>query len=480
MAAGGGRRLAVGSLSLVLVAGLSAYAVADATGRVPGPLTQDPVPLPYPELVTAPGAQPPPSAARTGAPALDDSAPLPSPEVLAAALAPALADPALGPGVSATVLDGLTGEVLVGAGATTAHEPASVAKVLTAAAALHRLGPGHSVETRAVTSGDGPVVLVGGGDVLLAAGAGDPDAANGRAGLADLADQTAAALSTTGRTTVGLALDDSVFAGVGTGAGMGPGWVPADVSNGFVAPVTGIAVNAGRTSSENYAPRVADPGLAAAATFADLLAARGITVQGTVARGAAPTDATVLGTVTSAGLAEVVTYVLLASDNNGAEALARLVAADAGLPTDFAGAGAAVLAEVEAIGVPADGLRLSDGSGLADGSLLTPAVLAGTLVAAASPDHPELRPLLTGLPVAGLTGTLEDRFGAAAGAAAGQGLVRAKTGSLTGTTTLAGTVVDADGRLLAFAVMADRVPASTAGRAAADRVVAVLAGCGCR
>ncbi len=75
---------------------------------------------------------------------------------------------------------------------------------------------------------------------------------------------------------------------------------------------------------------------------------------------------------------------------------------------------------------------------------------------------------------------MEDRFGAAAGAAGGQGLVRAKTGSLSGTTSLAGTVVDADGRLLAFAVMADRVPASVPGRAAADRVVAVLAGCGCR
>ncbi len=223
-------------------------------------------------------------------------------------------------------MDVVSGEVLADAGAGTGHEPASVAKILTVAAALHRLGPDHTVETRAVTSPDGPVVLVGGGDVLLAAGAGDPAAANGRAGLADLADQTAAQLSAAGRTTVGLALDDSVFAGVATGQGMGPGWVAADVSNGFVAPVTGIAVDAGRTTSKNYAPRVADPGLAAAAVFAERLTERGITVQGRVARAAAPADATALGSVASASLAEVSGHVLLASDNNGAEALARLVA----------------------------------------------------------------------------------------------------------------------------------------------------------
>ena len=480
MGARGGRRLAAGGLTLLLLGAAAGYGVADATNRVPGPLTQDPVPQAYPDLGAAPGAVLPPPVVAAGATPLDDAAPVPSAEILTAAVAPVLADSALGPSVSATVLDATTGDVLLEAGTGGGHEPASVTKILTSAAALHRLGPGHTVDTTAVTSGDGPVVLVGGGDLLLAAGAGNLAAANGRAGLADLADQTAAALAAADRTTVRVQLDDSIFEGVGTGQGMGPGWTSSDVSNGFVAPMTGLAVNAGRTTDDDEAPRVGDPGLAAAATFAALLGERGITVQGAPARGAAPTDGTVLGTVTSASLAEVVGYVLATSDNNGAEALARLVAHDAGTPTGFAGAGQAVLAEVEALGVSTEGLRLSDGSGLADGSVLTPTAVAGVLHAAASPDHPELRPLLTGLPIAGLTGTLVKRFGESSRATAGQGLVRAKTGSLRGVTTLAGTVVDADGRLLAFAVMADDVPSGEPARAATDRVVAMIAGCGCR
>jgi D-alanyl-D-alanine carboxypeptidase/D-alanyl-D-alanine-endopeptidase (penicillin-binding protein 4) len=80
------------------------------------------------------------------------------------------------------------------------------------------------------------------------------------------------------------------------------------------------------------------------------------------------------------------------------------------------------------------------------------------------------------LPVA--EGTLADRF-AGSGLIAGVGVVRAKTGTLTGVSSLAGTVVDADGRMLAFAVIADAVPTASSGRAALDAVATALVGCGC-
>lgn len=464
------------AVAVLIAAG--GYGVADIADVVPGPLTDAPLPPPFPPLPTAPGAVD----AGLVAPVLADlspGAPLPDPALLDAVLRPVLADPAVGPSASASVVDGLTGLVLFDAGAGVGHEPASVVKLLTAAAALHRLGPDHVVPTRAV-QGATPdeVVLLGGGDVLLAAGAGDPLSVNGRAGLADLAAATAAALAQQGRTAVAVNLDDSLFAGVGTGEGTGPGIVRADLDNGFVAPVTAVAVNAGRLGPEPYADRQADPGLAAAGTFAALLGERGITVAAPAVRTTAPPGAPVLAEVSSAPLAQLVGYVLDTSDNNGAEALARLVAVDLGRQTGFADAGQAVLDEVASIGVPTTGLRLADGSGLSDGSVLTPAVLTAVLAAAASPQHPELRPLYADLPVAGLTGTLWNRFSAPEAAAA-PGLVRAKTGSLTGTTSLAGAVRDADGRLLLFAVMADRVPTLDGARAVIDRFAASVAACGC-
>jgi D-alanyl-D-alanine carboxypeptidase/D-alanyl-D-alanine-endopeptidase (penicillin-binding protein 4) len=86
--------------------------------------------------------------------------------------------------------------------------------------------------------------------------------------------------------------------------------------------------------------------------------------------------------------------------------------------------------------------------------------------------------MLSGLPVAGGDGTLDDRF-TGGESASGRGFVRAKTGTLTGVSALAGVVTDADGRLLTFALMANGTsPAES--RPQLDSLAAALRECGCR
>jgi D-alanyl-D-alanine carboxypeptidase/D-alanyl-D-alanine-endopeptidase (penicillin-binding protein 4) len=141
----------------------------------------------------------------------------------------------------------------------------------------------------------------------------------------------------------------------------------------------------------------------------------------------------------------------------------------------------AVVDQVERLGVDTGATHLVDVSGLGDGTVIPARVLVDLLRLATSADHPELRPLLADLPVAGFSGTLSGRY-TKGSARAAAGLLRAKTGTLTGVSTLAGYVVDTDGRLLLFAVMADRVPATGTldARQAVDRIGTALAGCGCR
>ncbi len=198
---------------------------------------------------------------------------------------------------------------------------------------------------------------------------------------------------------------------------------------------------------------------------------------GNPTRTTAPQGALELGRVESATIAAVVRYTLHVSENTIAEVLGRLVAVERGLPGSFQGAAAAVLAQAAYDGVDVAGARLDDCSGLSARSRIPARVLVDAVRVASQPGGEELLPVLNDLPVGGWLGTLADRYTSGPG----QGLVRAKTGSLPGVTSLAGTVQTVDGRLLAFAVMADETPAGgqLRPRAAIDAFVQRLAGCGC-
>ncbi|MEU0440134.1 D-alanyl-D-alanine carboxypeptidase/D-alanyl-D-alanine-endopeptidase [Streptomyces sp. NPDC006186] len=428
-------------------------------GRTPGKTTASPRPAPSaPPVLTGLGGAT--TAVQAGPKAPD----LPSAKALARLLGPLLEDPALGARHTASVVDVATGTRLYGAGAGQALVPASTTKIATAVAALSALGADHRFTTRAALEADtGELVLVGGGDPTLTA----RQDTTGAADLRDLAADTAAALHKRGIRQVTLSYDTTLFTG--------PRIHPIGI-NPNIAPVTALAADEGRTdgSASGPAPRVADPAADATAKFAGFLAAHGIKTSPpgpSKATGRAQT----LATVSSPPLSAVVERMLTNSDNDIAETLARHTAVATGERADFTGGGRAVAAQLKKLGLRLDGAVFHDGSGLDRTDRLTADLLTDLLALAGDPSRPELRPVLTGLPVAGFTGTLTSRYGDGAA-----GVVRAKTGTLTGVNTLAGTVVDQDGRLLAFAFLSSGTTDPTAAQKALDRAATTLAGCGCR
>jgi D-alanyl-D-alanine carboxypeptidase/D-alanyl-D-alanine-endopeptidase (penicillin-binding protein 4) len=236
-------------------------------------------------------------------------------------------------------------------------------------------------------------------------------------------------------------------------------------------------------------PRFADPALAAGKAFA-----RQLGVSAAVTRGKAPAavpigasaapDAlapgTQLGAVRSPPLVQVIDWMLQQSDNVIAEEMGRQVALAAGKPASFDGATDAIVAKLDELGLPGDDADLYDASGLSRHNGISPTLLTDVLVLAAGGKQPALTSLFGSLPVAGWSGTLETRFVTPSPNRVAQGIVRAKTGSLSGVNTMAGELTTKDGRLLVFAIMANGSANAVTARAALDRVAAELVSCGCR
>jgi D-alanyl-D-alanine carboxypeptidase/D-alanyl-D-alanine-endopeptidase (penicillin-binding protein 4) len=160
-----------------------------------------------------------------------------------------------------------------------------------------------------------------------------------------------------------------------------------------------------------------------------------------------------------------------------AEAMARQVALKKGRVADFTGAAAAISGVLRDLDLDT-GVATVDGSGLSPRNQITPLGLARMVALDAAGKRPELRTVISGMPVGGLTGTLSERFLIPA-TRAGAGMVRAKTGTLNQVNTLAGLAYDTNGRLLSFAFMANEVTDGEAAKAALDRLASTLAACGC-
>jgi D-alanyl-D-alanine carboxypeptidase/D-alanyl-D-alanine-endopeptidase (penicillin-binding protein 4) len=396
------------------------------------------------------------------------NAPEPTPSGVAAALARPLAAAELGPSVSAQVLDAATGSSLFARRPDALVAPASTSKLATAAAVLTVHQPTDRFSTQVVAGDDpGTVVLVGGGDPTLSAAPAGQQPAYPEAGrIADLAGKVRAALGGTAVSRV--LVDDSLF----TGPTVAPGWAPEDSPSSYACPITAAMVDGGRDSPDAEI-RSATPDLAAGAALARALGG------GQVEPGSAPPGARVLGTEQSAPVGVLVEQMLRDSDNVLAEVLARQVALSAHQPASFAGGADAIRSTLSGSGI-AVGSGMRDGSGLSVLDRMPAAALSQVLVQAESLSHRRLWPILTGLSVAGWDGSLVEQGRFTGPAAAADGAVRAKTGSLTGVSAMAGVVTDADGRQLVFAFVADRTPAEAIARAAIDQLALTLVRCGCR
>ena len=121
------------------------------------------------------------------------------------------------------------------------------------------------------------------------------------------------------------------------------------------------------------------------------------------------------------------------------------------------------------LGVDASGYMLADGSGLSRHNLVSPEALVQTLKAMSK--LPEANIFRASLPVAGVSGTLSNRFKNTSA----EGIVRAKTGTLSGNTALSGYVDVPNYQTVVFSIIVNQSEQSAAPlRGAVDEMVVLL------
>ncbi len=398
-----------------------------------------------------------------------------APDKVAAAVTPYVSDPDLGRHVVGAV-SSLTPGSPVWTTGDGRYLPASTTKLLTLGAALATLGPDQTFTTK-VVRGDGPreVVLVGGGDPLLAsqpvALAEAESTYPARADVTTLALTAAEALGGRGR--VRVRFDDSLF----TGPTDNPAWRRDYVPDDIVSPITALMVDSG--IEPDRLSRSDDPSLAASRAFAAALGAAGLRVVGEPQRVVVRPGAEELASVESAPLSEIAERILDVSDNEGAEVVGHQVGLAVSGTGSFEAGAAGVLDTLGGLGIDVSGDEVYDGSGLSRRNRVATTTLLALVQRAAGPDGEAMRSLVTGMPVAGFTGSLTYRFDE--GPALARGLVRAKTGTLTGVHALAGIAVGRDGEPMAFVFGADKSPdeKKVDAQEALDRAAAALAACRC-
>lgn len=333
--------------------------------------------------------------------------------------------------------------------------PASLQKLVTATAALEVLGPDVTYRTVVAAAAEpddgvlgGELYLVGGGDPLLMTDAYEASFERQpqiRTDLEALADQVVeAGVREVQGSVIG---DESRY----DRTRYVDGWPPRFIEQDQTGPLSALAVNDNFVAfppvfdaavpDEEAAP---EPAVHAAAVLTDLLRARGVVVAGSPAAGGAPPDVVEIASVASPPLRDVATQMLRESDNMTAELVLKELGVEAGGGGSTTAGAAAVSAGIAAIPelAPASaGTVVADGSGLSGENRQSCGSLQDLLDRAGPGSE-----LGQGLPVAGQSGTLAERFVDAPLA----GRLRAKTGTLNQVAALAGFLETVPGASVSF------------------------------
>ena len=378
----------------------------------------------------------------------------------------------------------LDDDVIVDDQSDTALVPASLMKIVTAAAALDVLGPDATYTTEvlvrtaslgSVADGTfhGDVYLVGGGDPVLNTprfGERIPDPV-AYTDATELADRVRRSLAGMGirRIQGRIVGDDSRYADrerdyyweVPPG-GEDPVWRYSDDAVNFVGPLSGLLINDGYVSytwktgilDRREYVRTADPTRHAASLFDNLLEARSLVITRRPQAGTAPprSQMTSLASIESPDVGQIVARMLTRSDNTIAEMLLKEIGART-LGSERATAVKVVEGVMQqTLGPLAAGVEIADGSGLSRYNRLTCAAVA-ELLRRAGPQSP----LVAGLAVAGRSGTLRACGPATWPPMEGSpNAVYAKTGTAHLSNALAGVALAANGETVTFAMIANQ------------------------
>ena len=197
---------------------------------------------------------------------------------------------------------------------------------------------------------------------------------------------------------------------------------------------------------------------------------RGISVKGTVKRGVAPNSSAVFATYESKQLALILADMAKWSNNYVAEMLVKGIAADMGVKPATMPAGMQQLEKfLESIGLKKGAYTFVNASGFSRANRLSAEQL-GKILESMRGDFTSYPEFLTALPIAGVDGTLKNRMKATKG----ERWVRAKTGLLNGVVGLAGYAGSENGTVRSFAFIYNGAGREDQARALFDKLATAL------